>query len=163
MAWYGKAMICSSLSNFLLIGASWRYIGNWIDFWTLGPHIHTSLLIRGKFVMGHGTSDVLFRDKLYVYRCIMSPCGAQIHSTLTCCIVTPPSNAEKSWTREYNLNLPLSNVVKAVSKFKQFWRQYIGWQWRNFFISYLCQLFFRHVVGQALRSVSYSDITFLVR
>ena len=40
---------------------------------------------------------------------------------------------------------------------------YIGWQRRNFFISYLCQLFFRHVVGQALRSVSYSDITFLVR
>ena len=40
---------------------------------------------------------------------------------------------------------------------------YVGWQWRNFFISYLCQLFFRHVVGQALRSVSYSDITFLVR
>jgi len=39
---------------------------------------------------------------------------------------------------------------------------YIGWQWRNFFISYLCQLLFRHV-GQALRSVSYSDITFLVR
>jgi len=39
---------------------------------------------------------------------------------------------------------------------------YTGWQWRNFFISYLCQLFFRHVVGQALRSVSYSDITFLV-
>ena len=31
------------------------------------------------------------------------------------------------------------------------------------FISYLCQLFFRHVVGQALPSVSYSDITFLVR
>jgi len=40
---------------------------------------------------------------------------------------------------------------------------YIGWQWRNFFISYLCQLFFRHAVGQALRSVSYSGITFLVR
>jgi len=39
---------------------------------------------------------------------------------------------------------------------------YIGWQWRNFFISYLCQLFFCHVVGQTLRSVSYSDITFLV-
>ena len=40
---------------------------------------------------------------------------------------------------------------------------YIGWQWRNFFISYLCQLFFCHVVGQALQSVSYSDITFFVR
>jgi len=40
---------------------------------------------------------------------------------------------------------------------------YIGWQWRYFFISYLCQLFFRHVVGQALQNVSYSDITFLVR
>jgi len=40
---------------------------------------------------------------------------------------------------------------------------YIGWQWRNCFISYLCQLFYHHVVGQALRSVSYSDITFLVR
>jgi len=40
---------------------------------------------------------------------------------------------------------------------------HIGWQWRNFFISYLCQLFSRHVVGQALLSVSYSDITFLVR
>jgi len=40
---------------------------------------------------------------------------------------------------------------------------YIGWQWRNFFISYLCQLFFRHVVGQALQNVSYSDITSFVR
>ena len=30
-----------------------------------------------------------------------------------------------------------------------------------FFISYLCQLFFRHVVGQALQNVPYSDITFL--
>ena len=40
---------------------------------------------------------------------------------------------------------------------------YIGWQWRNFFILYLCQLFFRHVVGQALQNVSYSDITFFVR
>jgi len=40
---------------------------------------------------------------------------------------------------------------------------YLGWQWRNFFISYLCQLFFRHFMGQALRHVSYSDITFLVR
>ena len=33
---------------------------------------------------------------------------------------------------------------------------YIGWQWRNFFISYLRQLFFRHVVGQALQNVSYT-------
>jgi len=24
---------------------------------------------------------------------------------------------------------------------------YIGWQWQNFFISYLCHLFFRHFVG----------------
>ena len=41
---------------------------------------------------------------------------------------------------------------------------YIGWQWRNFFILYLCQLFFfRHVVRQALQNVSYSDITFFVR
>jgi len=40
---------------------------------------------------------------------------------------------------------------------------YIGWQWRNFFISYLCQLFFRHVLGQELLNVSYSDITFYVR
>jgi len=27
---------------------------------------------------------------------------------------------------------------------------YIGWQWRNCFTSYLCQLFSRHFVGQAL-------------
>jgi len=40
---------------------------------------------------------------------------------------------------------------------------YVGWQWRNFFISYLCQLFFRHVVGQALQNVSYLGITFFVR
>jgi len=40
---------------------------------------------------------------------------------------------------------------------------YIGWQWRNFFILYLGQLFFRHVVGQALQNVSYSDITLFVR
>jgi len=40
---------------------------------------------------------------------------------------------------------------------------YIGWQWCNFFISYLCQLFFRHVVGQALQNISYSGITFFVR
>ena len=38
---------------------------------------------------------------------------------------------------------------------------YIGWQWRNFFLSYLCQLFSRHVVGQAVQNVSYSDNTFL--
>jgi len=41
-------------------------------------------------------------------------------------------------------------------------RLHAGSLHRNFFI-YLCHLFFRHVVGQALRSVSYSDITFLVR
>jgi len=41
--------------------------------------------------------------------------------------------------------------------------QYIGWRWRNFFISYLWSLFFRHVVGQALQNVSYSDITFFAR
>jgi len=40
---------------------------------------------------------------------------------------------------------------------------YIGWQWRNIFLSYLCQLIFRHVVGQALQNVSYSGITFFVR
>jgi len=38
---------------------------------------------------------------------------------------------------------------------------YIGWEWRNFFISYLCQLFFRHFVRQARRNVCYSDITFI--
>jgi len=36
--------------------------------------------------------------------------------------------------------------------------QYIGWQWRNFFISYLCQLSFA-----MLQNVSYSDITFFGR
>jgi len=36
---------------------------------------------------------------------------------------------------------------------------YVGCQLRNFFISYL---FFRHFVGQALRNVCYSGITFLV-
>jgi len=41
--------------------------------------------------------------------------------------------------------------------------QYMGWQWRNFFKPYLCQLFSRHDVGQALRNVCYCDITFLVR
>ena len=35
-------------------------------------------------------------------------------------------------------------------------------QLRNFFISYLCQLFSRHFVGQARRNVCYSDNTFLV-
>jgi len=45
----------------------------------------------------------------------------------------------------------------------QYSTEYIGWQWRNFFLSYLCQLFFRHVVGQALQNVSYSGITFFVR
>ena len=40
---------------------------------------------------------------------------------------------------------------------------YIRWQWRNFFIPDLCQLFSRHDVGQALRNVSYCDINFLVR
>jgi len=37
------------------------------------------------------------------------------------------------------------------------------WQWRNFFISYLCQLFSRHFMGQALLNVCYCNITFLVR
>ena len=32
---------------------------------------------------------------------------------------------------------------------------YIGWQWRNFFISAV----FRHFVGQALRNVCYSDVS----
>jgi len=31
---------------------------------------------------------------------------------------------------------------------------YTGWQWRNFFISYPCQLFFHHFVGQALQYAS---------
>jgi len=51
-----------------------------------------------------------------------------------------------------------------------FWKKAVSdihrvtdWQWRNFFISYLCQLFFCHVVGQALQNVSYSDIAFFVR
>jgi len=52
--------------------------------------------------------------------------------------------------------------VMTVSAGSMCWLD-IGWQWRNFFISYLCHLFFRRVVGQALRSVSYLDITFLVR
>jgi len=39
---------------------------------------------------------------------------------------------------------------------------YSGWQWRNFFIPHLCQLFSGHVVGQALRNVCYCDITFFV-
>jgi len=32
---------------------------------------------------------------------------------------------------------------------------YIGWQWRNFFISAV----FRHFVRQALRNVCYSDVS----
>jgi len=32
---------------------------------------------------------------------------------------------------------------------------YIGWQWRNFFISAVL----RHFVGQALRNVCYSDVS----
>jgi len=40
---------------------------------------------------------------------------------------------------------------------------YMGWQWRNFFIPYLCQVIYRHDVGQAPRSVCYCDITFLVK
>jgi len=39
---------------------------------------------------------------------------------------------------------------------------YIRWQWRNFFIPHLHQLFFRHDVRQALRIFCYCDITFLV-
>jgi len=56
-------------------------------------------------------------------------------------------------------------IIHSKSKVGRFLRHgvYIGWQWRNFFKSYLCQLFFRHVVGQALQNVSYSDITFIVR
>jgi len=40
---------------------------------------------------------------------------------------------------------------------------YLFWQWRNFFISYLCQLFFCHFMGRAVWNVCYSRITFLVR
>jgi len=34
-------------------------------------------------------------------------------------------------------------------------RKYIGWQWRNFFIPYLCQMFSCYDVGQALQNVYY--------
>jgi len=41
----------------------------------------------------------------------------------------------------------------------QYARQiYIVWQWRNLFILYLCQLFFRHYVGQAPRNVCHCAI-----
>ena len=40
---------------------------------------------------------------------------------------------------------------------------FIGWQSRNFFISYLCRLFLCHFVGQALLNMCYCDITFIVR
>ena len=40
---------------------------------------------------------------------------------------------------------------------------YIGWQWRNFFISYLCHLFFHHFLRQALQNVCYCRITSLER
>jgi len=42
-------------------------------------------------------------------------------------------------------------------------QQYIGWQWRNFFMPFLCQLFSYHDAGQALRNVCYCDITSSVR
>jgi len=40
---------------------------------------------------------------------------------------------------------------------------YVEWQGCKFFLSYLCQLFSRHDVGQAVWTVCYCDITFLVR
>jgi len=40
------------------------------------------------------------------------------------------------------------HLAKVVEKL------YIGWQWRNIFISAV----FRHFVGQALQNVCYSDV-----
>jgi len=54
---------------------------------------------------------------------------------------------------------PLRYVENRVSHWQA--QLYIGWQWRNFFIPYLCKLFTCHDVGQALINVCYCDITFL--
>ena len=43
------------------------------------------------------------------------------------------------------------------------WDQYMGYSDAISSLSYLCQLFFCHFVGQALWNVSYCDITFIVR
>ena len=66
---------------------------------------------------------------------------------------TPEPNYTKFKGPKFRWTRPLPNFVALQQKV---WDIYIGWQWRNFFISYLCQLFFRHVVGHALQSVSYS-------
>jgi len=65
----------------------------------------------------------------------------------------------QTWTVYSHVQTMYNKLQKYVPKR----HEYIGWQWRNFFISYLCQLFLRRVVGQALQNVSYSDITFFVR
>jgi len=70
-------------------------------------------------------------------------------------IVHVDARAYAQWTDFLSMVIYAANQGRSSTSFII----YIGWQWRNVFISYLCQLFFRHVIGQALRSVS---ITFLI-
>jgi len=61
---------------------------------------------------------------------------------------------------KYVNSLICINSLKYSSKISrwqhpQYSKLYIGWEWRNFFISAV----FRHFVGQALRYVCYSDVS----
>jgi len=47
-------------------------------------------------------------------------------------------------------NVCIRCVTLNVTQVLELPLAYLGWQWRNFFISYLCQLFSGQCVGQAL-------------
>jgi len=70
------------------------------------------------------------------------------------------ANEASTWAshKSTSLNSQVKQVLGQVSSY------YIGWYWRNFRISYLCQLFFSAMKwGRALRNVCYCDITLLLR
>ena len=120
-------------------------------------------------VQGQGPNEVLVPVQIAVARarlctsCISRFRPRCFHSSAP--TVAPPLHGRKSdWnSAEHVLADPERLVGGEYLGVRGGTLVYIGWQWRNFFKSYLCQLFFRHVVGQALQNVSYSDITFFVR
>jgi len=59
------------------------------------------------------------------------------------------------------LRLARESTVLHLTMLCQQWPVNIGWDWRNCFIPYLCQLFSRPDVGQPLRNVCYCGITFI--
>ena len=69
---------------------------------------------------------------------------------------SPPEgylHQNRGWCAPFPIFAPMKEIELAYWRYPGdtgSWKcLYIGWQWRNFFISYLCQLFFRHVVASS--------------